>query len=458
MMLDAAAAEILVVDDTPANLKLLTELLTAHGYRVRPAATGELALRSAAAKRPDLALLDIRLPDVDGFEVCRRLKASRADSDIPIIFISALHDTTEKLEGFAAGGVDYITKPFAAEEVLARVQTHLELQRLRRDLEESNREMEARVRERTRALEETNRALRESEEKYRLLVENQTDLVVKVDAENRFLFVSPSYCQVFGKTEAELLGKNFMPLVHEEDRESTAQAMEDLFRPPYRDYHEQRALTQEGWRWFGWADKAILNQDHNVIAIIGVGRDITERKRIEEALRASEGKFRTVVQNAQAITFILDRKGVFLLSEGQGLARLGLSPSQVVGVSAFDLYKDYPSVVTSIRKALSGELTRVTNVLGDVVFDTVYSPYYDPDGQLSGIVGIAVDITERKRAEEELQRHREHLEERVAERTADLRQAMAQLIQTEKLAALGSLVAGVAHELNTPLGNARAVA
>ncbi len=129
-------------------------------------------------------------------------------------------------------------------------------------------------------------ALRVSEEKYRLLIESQTDLVVKVDPESRFLFVSPSYCQVFGKTEAELLGNAFMPLVNEEDREPTAKAMEDLFRPPYRDYHEQRALTDAGWRWFGWADKAVLNENGEVVAIVGVGRDITERKRAEAAMRA----------------------------------------------------------------------------------------------------------------------------------------------------------------------------
>lgn len=104
-----AASEIMVVDDTPANLKLLTELLTARGYRVRPAATGELAVRSAAAQCPDLVLLDIRLPDLDGFEVCRRIKASGLGSDVPVIFIRALHDTDEKLQGFEVG--EWITSP-----------------------------------------------------------------------------------------------------------------------------------------------------------------------------------------------------------------------------------------------------------------------------------------------------------------------------------------------------------
>jgi len=132
--------------------------------------------------------------------------------------------------------------------------------------------------ERRRAEEE----LKRSEETYRLLVENQTDLVVKVDLEGRFLFVSPSYCRMFGKKEHELLGENFMPLVHEEDKEPTAKAMEALFSPPYTVYVEQRVMTKEGWRWLAWVDTAVLDKSGSVNEIIGVGRDLTDKKRAEE--------------------------------------------------------------------------------------------------------------------------------------------------------------------------------
>ncbi|MCU7844422.1 MAG: PAS domain S-box protein [Candidatus Thiodiazotropha sp. (ex Monitilora ramsayi)] len=131
-------------------------------------------------------------------------------------------------------------------------------------------------------------ALKESEEKYRLLVENQTDLVVKVDLEGRFQFVSPSYCNLFGKKEEELLGKRFMPMVHEEDRATTAKSMEALYEPPHVAYMEQRAMTVNGWCWLGWVDNAVLDEEGNITAIIGVGRDITERKDAEEALFESE--------------------------------------------------------------------------------------------------------------------------------------------------------------------------
>jgi PleD family two-component response regulator len=105
----SAPEEILVVDDTPANLRLLIELLTQHHYHVRPASNGALALKSVAAKIPDLILLDVSMPDMDGYEVCRRLKADEKSSRIPVIFISAFGDTRQKVTGFEAGGIDYIT-------------------------------------------------------------------------------------------------------------------------------------------------------------------------------------------------------------------------------------------------------------------------------------------------------------------------------------------------------------
>ena len=125
-------ADILIVDDTIANLKVLVALLDGKGYQVRPVNNGELALRAVRATIPDLILLDIRMPKMSGYEVCKKLKADEATRDIPIIFVSAQHDIQDKLEAFQLGGVDYITKPFQLEEVHIRVETQLKLQDFRR--------------------------------------------------------------------------------------------------------------------------------------------------------------------------------------------------------------------------------------------------------------------------------------------------------------------------------------
>ncbi|MEI7847991.1 MAG: HD domain-containing phosphohydrolase [Chloroflexota bacterium] len=130
-----ANANILVVDDTAANLALLTRMLKDCGYIVRPVPNGRLALQAARGEKPDLILLDISMPEMDGYEVCQHLKRDPELKDIPVLFISALSQTSEKIKAFEVGGVDYITKPFHFDEVKARVETHLKLHRLQMSLE-----------------------------------------------------------------------------------------------------------------------------------------------------------------------------------------------------------------------------------------------------------------------------------------------------------------------------------
>jgi len=136
--------DILVVDDTPANLRLLTQILTERNYKVRPAPNGTLALAAARAAPPDLILLDVNMPDMDGYTVCRELKADERTRDVPVMFISALDDVYDKVRAFSMGGVDYLTKPFQVEEVAARVATHLAVRQLQTALQTTNASLQAR--------------------------------------------------------------------------------------------------------------------------------------------------------------------------------------------------------------------------------------------------------------------------------------------------------------------------
>jgi PAS domain S-box-containing protein len=199
-------ADILIVDDNPANLRLLAETLTGDGYSVRAAPNGRLAVDAAKARTPDLILLDVRMPDMDGFEVCSILKRDDGCRDVPVIFLSALHETADKLKGFEVGGVDYITKPFAPDEVLARVRTQVSLRAMQRQLIDAAENLEKLVEQRTGELARTVADLTESEARFRMLMAASPIpmLVVGAPPEQPILLVNERFVEVFGYARDEL--------------------------------------------------------------------------------------------------------------------------------------------------------------------------------------------------------------------------------------------------------------
>ena len=258
-----------------------------------------------------------------------------------------------------------------------------------------------------------------SEEKFRQLVEHQTDLMVKVDALGRFLYVSPSYCRTFGKREDELLGQTFMPLVHEDDRAATQDAMRGLFVPPYTAVSlEQRAMTAQGWRWFSWHDSVILGPDGQVAEIIGLGRDITERKEADLALREGERRFHSLFDNmAEGVALhTMERDsagravGYRIVDVNPGYCRiLGVDKDAVCPKSAAEAY--------GVSEA--PYLERYAEVVDTglaIVFESYYSQMgrhfiisVTPWGE-DGFATIFSDITDRKMAEQALSAKTQELE------------------------------------------------
>jgi len=152
-------ATILIVDDVPENLAVLFDVLSHAGYEVLVVESGEIALERFHFMRPDLVLLDVRLPGIDGYAVCRHLKAHQESTHVPVIMITGLDETEDKVKGFEAGAVDYVCKPLASEEVLARVRTHLQLRNLRQRLQERNHELMHEIRRRRKAERELEHSL-----------------------------------------------------------------------------------------------------------------------------------------------------------------------------------------------------------------------------------------------------------------------------------------------------------
>ena len=219
-----STGEILVVDDEVPNLKLLSEILSGAGYRVRPARVPQLAIDSARAQPPDLILLDVRMPEMDGFELCRRLKQDDLTRDIPVIFVSALQDVEEKVRGFEVGGVEFISKPFQEREILARVRTHLALHNMTVHLEDLVTQRTAELAARNQALnteiEERNRAeeaLHEYQDRLRALA---ADLTITEERERRRIAeeLHDGPVQVLAFARMRLASARKMADVNERDR------------------------------------------------------------------------------------------------------------------------------------------------------------------------------------------------------------------------------------------------
>jgi putative nucleotidyltransferase with HDIG domain len=209
-MINSNTDYILAVDDTPASLRLLTEILSSEGYLVRSAINGELALHAAIAQPPKLILLDVNMPGMDGFEVCRHLKEQSDLREIPVIFVSALSEIPDKLMGFEIGGVDYVTKPFQREELLARVQTHLQLYNLSHHLEEM-------VEQRTRSLKESEERLKKTLLKSVSAVAAMVELRDPYTAghQRRVAQIADAIARKLGLPEAQIEGINLAAVVHD---------------------------------------------------------------------------------------------------------------------------------------------------------------------------------------------------------------------------------------------------
>ncbi len=240
--------------------------------------------------------------------------------------------------------------------------------------------------------------LAESERNYRMLIENQTDLVVKVDLEGKFIFVSPSYCRTFGKTEQDLIGNTFMPLVHIDDRETTANAMKQLYKPPYTAYMEQRAMTKDGWRWFSWVDTAILNNQGEVESIIGIGRDITDTKNTEEALHEIEMMFNSFIKYNPIYVYIKDKdiRPIYVSDNFKNM--LGIPASDIIGKTMDELFpSDFSKKMIEDDKRIlnEGKAYEFQEELNGRFYTSIKFPIII-NGVAKYLAGYTIDITDKK--------------------------------------------------------------
>ncbi|MGD1922149.1 MAG: ATP-binding protein [Pleurocapsa sp.] len=263
-------ADILAIDDTPENLALLSQMLTEKGYKVRSVTKGSTAIRGAKAAPPDLILLDVKMPEMNGYEVCRQLKMDDLTKDIPIIFISALGDVFDKVKAFQVGGIDYITKPFQVEEVLARLDSHLTIRNLQIKLEAQNTQLQQEIAQKTAAEDKFSKAFRAC----------PNPIVIATCDQGQILEVNDSFLQMSGYDTVEVTNHNLDRLYSPSALEIYQQALAKTQQQGYVRNLEFDFSTKSNRVKTVLLSMEIIELG-GIKCTLQILNDITERKRLE---------------------------------------------------------------------------------------------------------------------------------------------------------------------------------
>ena len=280
---------ILIVDDEPTNLGVLLESLEMATFEVLVATQGESALQALRHVRPDLILLDVMMPGIDGFETCRRLKANAATRAIPVIFMTALAETIDEVKGLTLGAVDYITKPFQVETVLARIRTHLALRQAQKQVEAQNLKLQQEIAERQRI--ET--ILR----KYERIISATPDFISLVDRQYTYQIANAAYLHAMNKSQAEVVGHAVSEFVDPVGFETRTQArLERCLAGDTVQYETWLEFENTGRRFLSLTYAPYIEADQAITGVVISARDITQLKQAQGNLQESEERYRRLVE------------------------------------------------------------------------------------------------------------------------------------------------------------------
>jgi two-component system, sensor histidine kinase and response regulator len=379
-----ALERILIVDDMHENLMILYECLHERGYYLWLAEDAHAALEVLSYDSPDLILLDVMLPDINGFDLCCQIKRNPAWRDIPVIFITALHDTQDKIEGFQAGGVDYITKPFQLEEVLARVSMHLKLARARRDLHESQTQLQA-------------------------LIGNAAVCIGLLDVNGHYRRANTKCGEFFGYPTAQIIGMNCLNLNHPAYRSATANALRALKDGRMDSFHmEKRFIRQDGaFIWGGHWLNPLRNEHGECEGFVCIIADLSEQKQAEELVR----KLSRAVEQSHNTIVITDNEGTIEFVNPAFSRSSGFSAAEAIGQNPRVLKSGcqdqalYQNLWQTLKhgETWRGEFCNKRKDASLYWESAVISPIKDEDDHITHFIAIKEDITARKQAETALE-------------------------------------------------------
>ncbi|MFM8323097.1 MAG: PAS domain S-box protein, partial [Chloroflexota bacterium] len=397
---DQPGENILIIDDAPDNLRLLSQMLSSY-YKVRLAPSGTAGLQAARLLRPDLILLDILLPDIDGIEVARRLKADPLTGEIPLIFVSALGDSASIERGFAVGGADYVTKPFREAEVISRVRAHLALHTQLRN------------------------ARRGGDEQFQAIFTNHDAVMLLVDPDNGAIIdANPAAQRFYGYSLAQLTRMHISQvnmLPPEELQRFRTQAVStqhSYFIFPHR-------LANGQLRSVEVYSSPVRFQGRTLL--FSIIHDATDRMRADQARRASEERYRVLMSSLDALVATVDRQGRFLFVNEQAAGAFERTPEELIGSSIPDLLPAHEAEkpLAKIRQVFETGQRLVVEASfplpsGRRWFHHTFQPIFDDAGQVAQVLLNSTDIHELKTAQQELLELNRSLEARVRERSAEI--------------------------------------
>ncbi|WP_445631627.1 hybrid sensor histidine kinase/response regulator [Nostoc sp. DSM 114167] len=434
---------ILIVDDTPVNLQVLFNFLEYYSFQVLVSEDGQSAVQIAEYASPDLILLDVLMPGIDGFETCRLLKKNPATQDIPVIFITAMSDKVDKVKGLNLGAVDYITKPLESQEVLARINTHLRLRNLTKKLTEQNNRLEIEILERQRVEEKLrchSDALDEWNNRYQALIQASGQILYDWHLHTNEIKYDGNVERILGYSMPEMLGglNRWLELIHPDDRSFFNKEINRVLSTKERFHLEFRVCRKDGTYITVENNGYIfLDSTGKVARMAGFVIDITEQQAALRERKDAEQKIReqAALLNITTDAIIVQNLINQIQFWNQGAEHLyGWMAEEVVGRNVNQLFYQKQSFwqLKNIQETLAesgswqGELYQVTKQGKEIIVASRWTLVNDDWGQAKSILIVNSDITEKKQLE-------------------------AQFLRAQRMESLGTLASGIAHDLNNAL-------